>query len=73
MRRCRKADAAGGPTAESSPPEAIKPFLDVLAETLAEAVLRELRSGAARPTDSEVHDGDSHPARLQSSTEDLAK
>jgi len=71
MRRCRKADAAGRPT--SSPPEAIKPFLDVLAETLAEAVLRELRSGAARPIESEAHDGDSPPARLQSATENLAK
>ena len=71
MRRCRKADAAGRPT--SSPPEALKPFLDVLAETLAGAVLRELRSGAARPIDSGVHDGDSPPSRLQSSTEDLAK
>jgi hypothetical protein len=69
MRRCRKAGASGRPTPGSSPPEAIRPFLDVLAEMLAEAVLRELRTGAALPVHPEAADSISLSARLESPTE----
>jgi len=41
MRRCRKAEASGSLASHGSLPEELKPFLDVLAEMLAEAVLRD--------------------------------
>ena len=41
MRRCRQAEASGSPAAQSTLPEELKPFLDVLAEMLAEALLRD--------------------------------
>lgn len=43
MRRCREAEASGSSAAHDSPPEELRPFLDVLAEMLAEALLRERR------------------------------
>ncbi len=43
MRRCRKAEASGRLAAHGALPEELKPFLEVLAEMLAEAVLRERR------------------------------
>jgi hypothetical protein len=73
MRRCRKAGASGRPTPGSSPPEAIRPFLDVLAEMLAEAVLREIRTGAAPSIDPELEDSKSLPSHLESSTEEPRK
>lgn len=41
MRRCREAEASASPAAQCSLPEELKPFLDVLAEMLAEALLRD--------------------------------
>jgi len=41
MRRCRKAEASGSPATHRLLPEELKPFLDVLAEMLAEALLRD--------------------------------
>jgi hypothetical protein len=44
MRRCRKAEASGSSIAHGALPEELKPFLEILAEMLAEAVLRERRA-----------------------------
>jgi len=41
MRRCRKAEASDSLAAHGALPEELKPFLDMLAEMLAEAVLRD--------------------------------
>ncbi|MGE5825188.1 MAG: hypothetical protein ACM36A_11385 [Bacteroidota bacterium] len=41
MRRCREAEASGSLAAQGSLPEELKPFLEMLAEMLAEALLRD--------------------------------
>jgi len=41
MRRCREAEGPGSSSANGALPEELKPFLEVLAEMLAEVVLRE--------------------------------
>jgi len=41
MRRCREAEASGSFAAHGALPEELKPFLEVLAEMLAEAALRD--------------------------------
>jgi len=47
MRRCRKAEASGSPATHRLLPEELKPFLDVLAEMLAEALLRDPESSSS--------------------------
>ncbi len=69
MRRCRKAEASGRVAAPGALPEELKPFLDVLAEMLAEAELR-ARRPSPPPFEPDAP-GLKHPAEgLQSARED---
>lgn len=72
MRRCRKAEASGSPAAHSSLPEELKPFLDVLAEMLAEALLRDPEPYSSAE-EADVPSLNHCPISLESAPDDLPK
>ena len=69
MRRCREAEASGSVAANGALPEELKPFLEVLAEMLAEAVLRD--RGQSHPAEvADESDLNHCPVSLESAPDD---